>query len=70
MFNAVKKNNAVKRWHMIPTTNEVTVDEVYDAAKDAEIQLVQNGEISAETLTTVSRELVTREELVARAPSP
>ena len=55
MFNAVKKNNAVKRWHMIPTTNEVTVDEVYDAAKDAGIQLVQDGEISAETLTTVSQ---------------
>lgn len=42
----------------------VPVDEIYDAAKDAGIQLVQDGEISAETLTTVSRDLVTRKELV------
>lgn len=34
------------------------VDDIFEAAKEAGRQLVEDGEMSAETLTTVSRELV------------
>ncbi|MBA7593501.1 hypothetical protein ES703_00424 [subsurface metagenome] len=37
------------------------VDDIFEAAKDAGRQLVRDGEMSAETLATVSRELLPRE---------
>lgn len=40
------------------------VDDIFIAAKDAGRQLVRNGEISASTLATISRELMPREAYV------
>jgi hypothetical protein len=37
------------------------LDDIFDAAKEAGRQLVRDGEMSAETLATVSRELMPRE---------
>jgi len=37
------------------------VDEIYEAARNAGKQLVQDGEMASQTLATVSRELVSRE---------
>jgi hypothetical protein len=34
------------------------IDEIYNATRDAGIQLIQNGEMSSKTLETVSKEVV------------
>ena len=40
----------------------LSLDDIFDAAKDAGRQLIEDGEMSAETLSIVSRELITPRE--------
>ena len=42
----------------------ISVEDVYEATRDAGQQLVQEGRIADRTLDTVSREIVPREEYV------
>ncbi len=39
----------------------MSLDDIFDAANEAGRQLVEDGEMSAETLSTISREMMPRE---------